>query len=83
MFRLDLAHALFARLLGTIEPVLKDKRHLLVVPSGPLTSFHLLVTEKPAEETPKDRRGRPVVRVDWFCIGSLHLDARGLGDTMD
>ena len=50
LFDLALAHELYAALLGPVEALIKDKRHLLVVPSGPLTAlpFHLLVTEKPA-----------------------------------
>jgi CHAT domain-containing protein len=37
-----------------MEPLIKDKRNLLVVPSGALTAlpFHLLVTEKPAMAIP-------------------------------
>ena len=46
---------LYAALLGPVEALIKDKRHLLVVPSGPLTAlpFHLLVTEKPAVARPE------------------------------
>ena len=49
LFDLDFAHELYASLLGPVEPLIKDKRHLLVVPFGPLTAlpFHLLVTESP------------------------------------
>jgi CHAT domain-containing protein len=41
-------------LLGQVEPLVKDKRSLLVVPSGALTAlpFHLLVTERPAAVIP-------------------------------
>ena len=51
LFDLALAHELYVALIGPVEELVKDKRHLLVVPSGPLTSlpFHLLVTEKPAQ----------------------------------
>ena len=51
LFDLNLAHELYVALMGPVEGLVKDKRHLLVVPSGPLTSlpFHLLVTEKPAK----------------------------------
>jgi CHAT domain-containing protein/Tfp pilus assembly protein PilF len=51
LFDLKLAHELYAALIGPIEPLVKDKRNLLVVPSGPLTAlpFHLLVTEEPAK----------------------------------
>jgi CHAT domain-containing protein/Tfp pilus assembly protein PilF len=49
-FDLGVAHELYTALFSAIEPVIKDKRHLLVVPSGPLTAlpFYLLVTQKPA-----------------------------------
>ncbi len=51
LFDLNLAHELYVALIGPVETLVKNKRHLLVVPSGPLTSlpFHLLVTEKPAQ----------------------------------
>jgi CHAT domain-containing protein len=51
LFDLALAHELYVALIDPVEDLVKDKRHLLVVPSGPLTSlpFHLLVTEKPAK----------------------------------
>jgi CHAT domain-containing protein/Tfp pilus assembly protein PilF len=54
LFDLGLAHELYTTLLGPVEPLIKDKRSLLVVPSGPLTAlpFHLLVTEKPAVAQP-------------------------------
>ena len=51
LFDLALAHELYVELIGPVEALIAGKRHLLVVPSGPLTSlpFHLLVTEKPAK----------------------------------
>jgi CHAT domain-containing protein/Tfp pilus assembly protein PilF len=54
LFDLALAHELYVELIGPIEGLVRGKRHLLVVPSGPLTSlpFHLLVTEKPAKPVP-------------------------------
>jgi CHAT domain-containing protein/tetratricopeptide (TPR) repeat protein len=50
LFDLGLANELYALLLGPVDTLFKDKLHLLVVPSGPLTAlpFHLLVTEKPS-----------------------------------
>ncbi|MFY9625948.1 MAG: CHAT domain-containing tetratricopeptide repeat protein [Rhodoplanes sp.] len=44
------AYDLYAALIGPVEGLIKDKRHLLIVPSGPLTAlpFHLLVTEPPS-----------------------------------
>jgi CHAT domain-containing protein/tetratricopeptide (TPR) repeat protein len=59
LFDLGLAHELYTALIGPVEPLIKDKRHLIVVPSGPLTAlpFHLLVTEKPARAAPGDLAG--------------------------
>jgi CHAT domain-containing protein/Tfp pilus assembly protein PilF len=56
LFDRTLAHDLYETLIGPVEPLIKDKRHLIVVPSGPLTAlpFHLLVTEKPAAAAPGD-----------------------------
>ena len=53
-FDLALAHELYVTLLGPVEALVKDKRHLMVVPAGALTSlpFHLLVTEKPTGSAP-------------------------------
>jgi tetratricopeptide (TPR) repeat protein len=55
LFDLGLAHELYADLIGPVEVAIKDARHVLVVPSGPLTAlpFHLLVTEKPATAIPQ------------------------------
>jgi CHAT domain-containing protein/lipopolysaccharide biosynthesis regulator YciM len=59
LFDLALAHELYKTLVGPVEPLIKDKRHLIVVPSGALTAlpFHLLVTEKPATAAPGDLAG--------------------------
>jgi CHAT domain-containing protein len=55
LFDLALANELYATLLGPVEALVKDKRGLLIVPSGALTAlpFHLLVTEKPAAAIPE------------------------------
>jgi CHAT domain-containing protein/Tfp pilus assembly protein PilF len=55
LFDLGLANELYAALIGPVEEAIKDARHLLVVPTGALTSlpFHLLVTEKPATAVPQ------------------------------
>lgn len=55
LFDLALANELYAALLGPVEALVKDKRSLLVVPSGALTAlpFHLLVTEKPPAAIPE------------------------------
>jgi CHAT domain-containing protein len=55
LFDLALAHELYVTLLGPVESLTKDKRSLLVAPSGALTAlpFHLLVTEQPAAAIPE------------------------------
>ncbi len=59
LFDLALANELYAALLGPVEGLVKDKRSLLVVPSGALTAlpFHLLVTEKPTAAIPDKIEG--------------------------
>lgn len=59
LFDLGLAHELYRTLFGPIEAQVKDKRSLLVVPSGALTAlpFHLLVTEEPAKAIPDKFEG--------------------------
>jgi CHAT domain-containing protein/tetratricopeptide (TPR) repeat protein len=54
LFDLRLANELYGELIKPVERLVKDKEHLLIVPSGPLTAlpFHLLVTEKPAIAIP-------------------------------
>jgi hypothetical protein len=48
-FDLERAHALYRRTLGSLAEVFAGKKHLIVVPTGPLTSlpFQVLVTEPP------------------------------------
>jgi CHAT domain-containing protein len=52
-FSLGIAHELYQALLGPVEDMIKGK-HLLIVPSGPLTSlpFQVLVTAKPVIALP-------------------------------
>src|SRR6185437_9223162 len=59
LYDLMLANELYAALLGPVEGLVKDKRSLLVAPSGALTAlpFHLLVTEKPAVAIPDKIEG--------------------------
>ena len=47
---IGLANEIYAKLLQPLESVFKDKKHLMIVPSGPLTSlpFQVLVTQKPS-----------------------------------
>jgi tetratricopeptide (TPR) repeat protein/CHAT domain-containing protein len=54
LFDLGLAHELYETLIGPIEGLIKDKGHLIVVPSGALTAlpFHLLVTQTPVVAVP-------------------------------
>ena len=51
-FDLVKAHELYASLFGPVQDLIKDK-HLLIVPSGPLTTlpFNVLVTEAPKAPT--------------------------------
>jgi tetratricopeptide (TPR) repeat protein len=60
LFDLGLAHELYETLIGPVEGLIRDKRHLIAVPSGSLTAlpFHLLVTEKPAVAAPQVERPR-------------------------
>ena len=59
LFDLALAHELYGTILGPVEPLVKDKRSLLVVPQGALTAlpFHLLVTERPQAAIPDTFNG--------------------------
>jgi CHAT domain-containing protein len=59
LFDLGLANELYATLLGPVEAIIKDKKQILVVPSGALTAlpFHLLVTEKPETARPSTESG--------------------------
>lgn len=52
-FDLVRAHALYKLVLGPVAPVLAGKRHLIVVPTGPLTSvpFQVLLTAPPGPQT--------------------------------
>jgi tetratricopeptide (TPR) repeat protein/CHAT domain-containing protein len=56
LFDLDLAHELYHTLIGPVEALIEDKRHIIVVPSGALTAlpFHLLLAEKPPPHAPGD-----------------------------
>jgi CHAT domain-containing protein len=59
LFDLALANELYVTLLGPVEALTKEKRSLLVVPSGALTAlpFHLLVTETPQAAIPDKLEG--------------------------
>lgn len=59
LFDLALANELYGALLAPLEPLVKDKRSLLIAPSGALTAlpFHLLVTETPPQAIPEKFEG--------------------------
>ncbi len=59
LFDLGLANELYTTLIGPVEALVKDKKELLIVPSGALTAlpFHLLVTEQPAAPRPDNLSG--------------------------
>jgi CHAT domain-containing protein len=59
------AHELYWALFGQVEDLIKDK-HLLILPSGPLTAlpFHVLITQKPAGAVPFDATG--YAGADWL-----------------
>jgi CHAT domain-containing protein len=55
LFDLALANELYGTLIGPVEALVRNKAHLIIVPTGSLTSlpFHLLVTAKPVTATPR------------------------------
>lgn len=55
-FDLAAAHSLYKTLFGPTESLVKDKKNLLIVPSGALTAlpFHLLVTEPANQAQPQN-----------------------------
>jgi CHAT domain-containing protein len=59
LFDLARANELYLARLGPVEALVKNKRSLLVVPSGALTAlpFHLLVTAKPVAAIPEKLEG--------------------------
>ena len=59
LFDLARANRLYKTLLGPVESLVKDKRSLLIVPSGPLTAlpFQLLVTAEPSAAIPEKLDG--------------------------
>ncbi|MEQ1651878.1 MAG: CHAT domain-containing tetratricopeptide repeat protein [Hyphomicrobium sp.] len=67
---LGLAHEIYAKLLEPLEPVFRDKKHLLIVPSGPLTSlpFQVLVTKKPGIMHPSIGQLSAYGDADWLVL---------------
>jgi CHAT domain-containing protein len=68
LFDLALANELYTSLLGPIEALIKDKKQLLIVPSGALTAlpFHLLVTRKLAGAAPALDNFAPYRDAAWL-----------------
>jgi hypothetical protein len=66
LFDLGIANELYTKVLGPVEGTIKDKKQLLIVPSGALTSlpFHLLVTEKREKPATQASDYRDVA---WAC----------------
>ncbi len=65
---LGLAHDIYAKLLEPLEPVFKDKSHLLIVPSGALTSlpFQVLVAAAPGVMHPTIGQLGAYGEADWL-----------------
>ena len=90
-FHLGIAHELYRELFGDLQEMIKGKRRLLIVPSGPLTSlpFHVLVTKAPRDALPEtfdgyrgaDWLGRThglVVLPSVSSLGALRRNAAGV-----
>ena len=68
LFDLGLSYDIYAKLLEPLEGTFKDKAHLLIVPSGPLTSlpFQVLVTKRPSILHPKLEQLPAYGDADWL-----------------
>ena len=88
LFDLAAAHELYETLFAPVEALIKDRPHLVVVPTGALTAlpFALLVTEKPAVAAPpaKDKvtaRDLALYRqAAWLARQHRHQRAASGGD---
>ena len=67
-FSLANAHQLYRKLIGPFEKVVAGKRHLIVVPSGPLTSlpFQVLVTDQPLSASPDVKQLNAYREAAWL-----------------
>jgi CHAT domain-containing protein/tetratricopeptide (TPR) repeat protein len=65
-FDADRAYALFRSLFGPIEDLIRNKTHLVVVPSGPLTAlpFQVLVTANPSAALPT--ADADYAKIEWL-----------------
>jgi CHAT domain-containing protein len=68
LFDLGLAHELYAKLFGAIEPIIAGKSNLIVVANGPLTSLpvQLLVKTPPAIPRPSLSQLNAYKDADWI-----------------
>lgn len=68
LLNLGLAYDLYAKLLQPLEATFKDKAHLLIVPSGPLTSlpFQVLLTRAPGVMHPSLGQLGEYGSADWL-----------------
>lgn len=68
LFNLALAHEIYARLLRPVEAVFDKKKHLIIVPCGPLTSlpFQLLVKTPPSVAHPTLVHLASYREADWL-----------------
>ena len=68
LFDLGLSYELYAKLLQPLETVFDGKKHLIIVPSGALTSlpFQVLVTKAPVNPHPKLEDLGVYREADWL-----------------
>lgn len=71
LFDLGLSYDLYAKLLEPLENVFASKTHLIIVPSGALTSlpFQVLITKKPTTPHPKLEQLGVYRDADWLIRG--------------
>jgi len=68
LFNLANAHDLYRQLVAKFENMVRDKKHLIVVPSGPLTSlpFHLLISDPPSVARPDVKQLTAYRNASWL-----------------
>jgi cytochrome P450 len=79
-FDLDRAHALYRKILGPVAPMLAGKQHLVVVPTGALTSLpmQVLVNDNRAAPLPGTSLGEARANLQGV-VAELALKALGAG----
>jgi hypothetical protein len=65
MFDLGLANEVYTTLIGPVEPLVKDKRHLLVVPFGPSPHCRSTCWSPSRRGSPRRRSASPSRRRTW------------------